>query len=108
MTWLPRPVIKTNCSMPASRASSTAYWMTGLSTTGSISLGTALVAGKNRVPMPATGNKALRTVLTLGMVVFRGCFSKGRVSWHGRVNIVQFPGFSRNHLHDGKQGQVGV
>src|SRR6266550_3070957 len=49
-----------NCSMPASRASSTPYWITGLSTTGSISFGTALVAGRNRVPMPATGKTALR------------------------------------------------
>src|SRR5271154_3125286 len=53
--------MKTNCSIPASRASSTAYWITGLSTTGSISLGTALVAGRNRVPIPATGKTALRT-----------------------------------------------
>ena len=37
-------------------ASSTAYWIRGLSTTGSISLGTALVAGKKRVPKPLTGN----------------------------------------------------
>ena len=28
---------------------------------GNISLGLALVAGKNRVPRPATGNTALRT-----------------------------------------------
>ena len=42
-------------------ASSTAYWTTGLSTTGSISFGTALVAGRKRVPMPATGKTALRT-----------------------------------------------
>jgi hypothetical protein len=32
--------------------------MSGLSTTGSISLGAALVAGKNRVPSPATGKTA--------------------------------------------------
>jgi hypothetical protein len=42
------------------RASSTPYWITGLSTTGSISFGTALVAGRKRVPMPATGKTALR------------------------------------------------
>ena len=36
-------------------------WMLGTSTSGSISLGTALVAGKNRVPSPATGSTALRT-----------------------------------------------
>ncbi len=50
-----------NCSMPAARASSTAYWISGLSTTGSISLGIALVAGRNRVPSPPTGNTAFLT-----------------------------------------------
>src|SRR5688572_4585630 len=49
------------CSMPAATASSTAYWMIGLSTSGSISLGWALVAGRNRVPHPAAGKTALRT-----------------------------------------------
>src|SRR3954469_14378207 len=47
--------------MPASSASSTAYWMSGRSTTVSISLGIALVAGRKRVPRPATGKTALRT-----------------------------------------------
>ena len=37
-----------------------AYWMTGRSTTVSISLGIALVAGRKRVPRPATGKTALR------------------------------------------------
>ena len=32
--------------------------MSGLSTTGIISFGLALVAGKNRLPKPATGNTA--------------------------------------------------
>src|SRR5690242_1179703 len=58
-----RPVTKISCSMPASIASSTAYWISGRSTTGSISLGVALVAGRNRVPSPATGNTALRSFL---------------------------------------------
>ena len=44
--------------MPAAMASSTAYWISGLSTIGNISLGLALVAGRNRVPMPATGKTA--------------------------------------------------
>src|SRR5690349_14304640 len=61
MTALLRPVTKMKCSMPASRASSTTYWMTGRSTTVSISFGMALVAGRNRVPRPATGKTALRT-----------------------------------------------
>ena len=49
------------CSMPAATASSTAYWMIGLSTSGSISLGCALVAGRKRVPHPAAGKTAFRT-----------------------------------------------
>src|SRR6476619_3172432 len=49
------------CSMPAALASSTTCWISGRSTTVSISLGTALLAGRKRVPRPATGNTALRT-----------------------------------------------
>ncbi len=45
----------------AARASSTTCWITGRSRTGIISLGTALVAGRKRVPRPATGKTALRT-----------------------------------------------
>src|SRR3989338_4806885 len=48
-------------SMPDATASSTTYCNTGLSQTGSISLGSALVCGKNRVPNHATGMIALRT-----------------------------------------------
>jgi hypothetical protein len=39
-----------------------------LSTTGSISLGAALVAGKNRVPNPATGKTAFRMLGWLLMI----------------------------------------
>ena len=45
--------------MPAGAASSTMYCSTGRSTTGSSSLGTALVAGRNRVARPAAGMTAL-------------------------------------------------
>ena len=45
---------------PARAASSTMYCSAGRSTTGSSSLGTALVAGRKRVPIPATGMTALR------------------------------------------------
>src|SRR5215212_1614974 len=58
MEVLPRPVMKQNCSIPAARASSTAYWIKGLSTTGSISFADALVAGRKRVPRQATGRPA--------------------------------------------------
>src|SRR3984957_14262538 len=62
MDRLLRPVMSSTSSRPAETASSTTYWISGLSTTGSISLGIALVAGRNRVPRPPTGNTALRTV----------------------------------------------
>src|SRR5687768_4530218 len=48
-------------SKPERTASSTPYWMTGLSTTFSISLGEALVAGSMRVPSPAAGKTAVLT-----------------------------------------------
>src|SRR5262249_49401369 len=47
---------------PEATASSTTYWMIGLSTSGSISFGCALVAGRNLVPRPAAGKTALRTM----------------------------------------------
>src|SRR2546428_3132912 len=47
--------------MPALTASSTAYWIKGLSTNGSISLGEAFVAGRKRVPRPAAGKMGLGT-----------------------------------------------
>ena len=46
-------------SMPISMASSTAYWTNGLSIMESISFGIAFVAGRKRVPKPATGKTAL-------------------------------------------------
>ena len=61
MDRLLRPVIIRMSSSPAAAASSTTYWMAGLSTTGSISLGVALVAGRKRVPRPAAGTTALVT-----------------------------------------------
>src|SRR3546814_4812851 len=65
-----RPVTKIICSIPASIASSTAYWISGRSTTGSNSLGVALVAGRKRVPSPATGKTALRSgVIDIGKTV---------------------------------------
>src|SRR4051794_19849089 len=48
-------------SSPAATASSTTYWIAGRSTTGSISLGVALVAGRNLVPSPAAGITAFTT-----------------------------------------------
>src|SRR6267378_976697 len=60
---LPRPVTMMISDRPEATASSTTYWIIGLSTSGSISFGCALVAGRNRVPSPAAGNTALRTFM---------------------------------------------
>ena len=59
-----------NSLMPAARASSMVYWMSGRSTNGRISFGTDLVAGRNRVPSPATGNTAFVTVLVIRILAF--------------------------------------
>ena len=56
--FLLRPMIMSTSWRPASTASSTTYWIAGLSTTGSISFGIALVAGRKRVPSPAAGMTA--------------------------------------------------
>src|SRR5882724_9981295 len=63
MARLLRPVTRMISDSPEATASSTTYWMVGLSTSGSISLGWALVAGRKRVPRPAAGNTALRTFI---------------------------------------------
>jgi hypothetical protein len=47
-----------NSLIPAARASSIAYWISGRSTKVMISFGIDLVAGRNRVPIPATGKMA--------------------------------------------------
>src|SRR5438105_972951 len=65
MARLSRPVTTMIWSMPEASASSTPYWMMGLSTIGSISLGWALVAGRKRVPSPAAGNTALQTFIVM-------------------------------------------
>src|SRR5947199_9025427 len=63
MAVLPRPVTIMIWLQPAASASATAYWMIRLSTSGSISLGWALVAGRKRVPNPAAGKTALQTFI---------------------------------------------
>src|SRR5712691_10023095 len=63
MARLPPPVTMITCSIPLAIASSTPYWIVGLSTSGSISFGCALVTGRKRVPRPAAGKIALRTVM---------------------------------------------
>jgi hypothetical protein len=43
--------------------------MSGLSTKGSISLGEALVAGRNLVPRPAAGKTALRILFAIALLL---------------------------------------
>src|SRR5262245_51557617 len=58
--------------------------MSGRSTMVSISFGTALLAGRNRVPSPATGNTALRIGFRdLFMLVISNC--GGRL--HGAATV---------------------
>src|SRR5690554_1962434 len=72
MADLPLRVTRMIWVKPAAAASSTTCWITGLSTTGSISLGMALLAGRTRVPRPATGIITLFS--TLGFLLFLGLF----------------------------------
>src|SRR5687767_14530183 len=69
MARLLRPVTNTISVMPAAAASSTAYWMSGLSTIGSISFGLALVTGRKRLPSPATGNTAFLSFLCMSEIL---------------------------------------
>src|SRR5580704_5344677 len=68
MDCWPSPVTSRTSFSPAEAASSTTYWMAGLSTTGSMTLGVTFVAGRNLVPRPATGMTALLTVADVAMV----------------------------------------
>src|SRR5437588_12678953 len=65
MARLPPPITMTTSSIPEASASSTPYWIVGLSRSGSISFGWALVTGRNRVPRPAAVMIALRTGLAV-------------------------------------------
>src|SRR3954466_5978182 len=63
---------------PARAHSSTTYWIAGLSTTGSISLGVAFVAGRNLVPRPAAGMTALVTRWLMAATLTRLCADRVR------------------------------
>src|SRR3989337_1324135 len=67
MAFLPRPVTRMMLATPEASASSTPYWMMGVSTSGSISFGCAFVAGRNLVPSPAAGKTAFRIVLLIDL-----------------------------------------
>src|SRR5438094_9273759 len=107
MARFPPPVTMITCSIPLAIASSTPYWMVGLSTSGSISFGCALVTGKNRVPRPAAGKIALRTE---GLVIDdnlygghdRGYSARPRRTTRarGRVNPPQSPRGRQENVRD--------
>src|SRR5688572_15095016 len=67
--------------MPARTASSTTSWIAGVSTTGSISFGVAFVAGRNRVPRPATGMTAFCTFTRATVLVARTPCQSGTGPW---------------------------
>src|SRR3954469_8256843 len=96
--------------------------MMGLSTSGNISLGWALVAGRKRVPRPAAGNTALRmTFVKRSSPCARHRTSKSRAAEDGRErsgacgesewrsprsNIARMldAAFVRDHIDDGRTG----
>src|SRR5215469_2993663 len=98
MEFLPLPVTMMMCSMPEATHSSTTYWICGLSTTVSISLGCALVAGKKRVPSPAAGRTALRTLGWLAE--FSGDFVESVVMFAKVVSFVQKLGLLQHSSRD--------
>src|SRR6185295_3083528 len=63
---------------PAATASSVTYWMIGLSTRVSISLGWALVAGRKRVPSPAAVDTSLRIFIMAAVMLPPGPGATGR------------------------------
>src|SRR5437660_7324928 len=87
--------------MPASLASSTTYWISGLSTMVSISFGIALVAGRTRVPRPATGKTALR----IFMAILEGLERAGKRSNDTEVAGLQ-PGTKADVWCDEKAGKT--
>src|SRR6187402_1005920 len=84
--------------------------MIGLSTSGSISFGCALVAGRNRVPRPAAGNTALRTTVTKGILTEVSDDPGATDFWflpgiyNGARGSMIDPTYVREHLEEVRQG----
>ncbi len=74
---LPSDVTMISRSAPASAASAATSSMPGVSTTGSNSFGTVLVAGRNRVPNPAAGTTAVRGIGTRDGVIVHTLTASG-------------------------------
>src|SRR5262245_38435616 len=98
MAFFPRPVTMMMFSIPEAIASSITYWITGLSTSGSISLGCALVAGRKRVPSPAAGKTALRTLEGIARHRSRTPDALQRGRYNGARGHMLDPGFVKENL----------
>src|SRR5882762_9504610 len=101
MARLLRPVTKIISVMPAAAASSTAYWMSGLSTIGSISFGLALVTGRKRLPRPATGKTAFRSLACMSEILehlHEFLFLQDRHAEGARLVELRPGLLSRNHV----------
>src|ERR1017187_4984483 len=81
MDVLLRPVTNKICWTPFETNSSTTYCTMGFRATGSISLGCDLVAGRSRVPNPATGITAL-SIIPLNIAIRNAIVGKEKAK-HG-------------------------
>src|SRR6266540_5011316 len=96
MERLPRPVMMRMSVSAARTASSTTYWMAGLSTTGSISFGCDFVAGRNLVPRPAAGITAFLTFIAPLEPSRQGVYPSPRWRRSGRIPPRFNPGAARS------------
>src|SRR5712692_7195130 len=103
MARLPRPVTMMISDRPEATASSTTYWIIGLSTIGSISFGCAFVAGRNRVPKPAAGKIALR--IRIGLAV---SFSPENYRERWRLLKKEWGNLRRDSICTGRDGKTGA
>ena len=76
--------------------------MIGLSTSGSISFGCALVAGRNRVPRPAAGKTALRTVDVIACDRSRGFGAYANIAMEPEAHARSC--FVRDHIEAVRAG----
>src|SRR3989338_3699348 len=96
--------------IPAATISSTTYCTIGLSTIGSISFGCAFVAGKKRVPLPATAMIAFLTRLAfVFMVVAWAASTLDKIFFEvcaGRANKTFFNIPKYLEDHQSKEGDI--
>ena len=105
---LPRPVMMRMSSIPARTASSTTYWMAGLSTTGSISFGCAFVDRKEPRAEPGSRDHRLANFHRSSPChdLPRSLYESGgaRYPWHSTVASASRPGVADAHVRISLQG----